>query len=77
MNCQCGFGIDEKIVFYLQFNFCPCPMLKEVKRLESYTWCQCTTGYSKKLFEAAINFSVDTVRPASSLTSLIVFDSID
>ena len=44
---------------YLQFNFCPCPMLEEVERLESYTWCQCTTGYSKKLFEAAFKCEVD------------------
>lgn len=44
---------------YLQFNFCPCPMLAEVERLESYTWCQCTTGYSKKLFETAFNCKVD------------------
>lgn len=91
MNCQCGYGIDEKIklvkelvkesssleelgnlkrakeagLFYkdnnlfLQFNFCPCPMLTEVEKLESYTWCQCTTGYSKKLFEAAFECEVD------------------
>ncbi|MFZ5942154.1 MAG: DUF6144 family protein, partial [Bacteroidota bacterium] len=31
---------------YLMFPFCPCPMLAEVERLESLTWCQCTTGYS-------------------------------
>ena len=44
---------------YLQFNFCPCPMLAEVEKLESYTWCLCTTGYSKKLFETAFDCEVD------------------
>lgn len=44
---------------YLQFPFCPCPMLEEVERLETDTWCQCTTGYSKVLFEKAFNCSVE------------------
>lgn len=91
MNCQCGYGMDEKLVLvkelksaaanieeftnqekakaaglfckdgelFLQFNFCPCPMLAEVERLESNTWCQCTTGYSKVLFEKAFACHVD------------------
>lgn len=44
---------------YLQFQFCPCPMLAEVDKLESSTWCQCTTGYSKVLFERAFACDVD------------------
>lgn len=44
---------------YLQFNFCPCPMLADVDRLDSDTWCQCTTGYSKVLFEKALQCKVD------------------
>ncbi len=91
MNCQCGYGMDEKLALlkelmkcsanleefagqekaktaglsyhdgkvYLQFPFCPCPMLAEVDRLETNTWCQCTTGYSKVLFEKAFGCEVD------------------
>lgn len=44
---------------YLQFPFCPCPMLANVDRLETNTWCQCTTGYSKVLFEKVFNCTVD------------------
>ena len=44
---------------FLQFNFCPCPMLAEVEKLESYTWCQCTAGYSKVLFEKAFACKAD------------------
>jgi len=44
---------------YLQFPFCPCPMLAKVERLESYAWCQCTTGYSKVLFEKLFGCEVD------------------
>ena len=90
MNCQCGYGMDEKLAFvkalvasssnleefanrdaakaaglsctngelYLQFPFCPCPMLVEVDKLDTYTWCQCTTGYSKVLFEQAFECEV-------------------
>jgi hypothetical protein len=44
---------------YLQFLFCPCPMLMKVHKLDSKTWCQCTTGYSKVLFEQAFQCKVD------------------
>ncbi|HEX2919655.1 MAG TPA: DUF6144 family protein, partial [Bacteroidales bacterium] len=44
---------------FLMFPFCPCPMLAEVEHLESKTWCQCTTGYSKVLFEKAFGCNVD------------------
>ncbi len=46
-------------ILYLQFYYCPCPMLAEVDRLETNTWCQCTTGYSKVLFEKAFCCEVD------------------
>ncbi|GAK58219.1 hypothetical protein U27_05192 [Candidatus Vecturithrix granuli] len=91
MNCQCGYGMDEKLELvktliasssnleefanqdkakaaglsyrngelYLQFPFCPCPMLADVEKLETNTWCQCTTGYSKVLFEKAFGCEVD------------------
>ncbi len=90
MNCQCGYGMDEKLELvkelmeasssleefarhdkakaaglsytngelYLQFPFCPCPMLADVEKLETNTWCQCTTGYSKVLFEKAFGCEV-------------------
>ena len=91
MNCQCGYGMDEKLALvkelmshstnieefagsekakaaglfckdgelFLQFNFCPCPMLAEVEKLETNTWCQCTTGYSKVLFKKAFFRNAD------------------
>jgi hypothetical protein len=91
MNCQCGYGMEEKLAMlkeligssssleefaghdkakaaglsfnngelYLQFPFCPCPMLAEVDKLETNTWCQCTTGYSKIIFEKAFGSTVD------------------
>jgi len=44
---------------YLQFPFCPCPMLSEVDKLDTLTWCHCTTGYSKVLFEKAFKCKVE------------------
>lgn len=44
---------------YLMFPFCPCPMLAEVDKLPTSTWCQCTTGYSKVLFEKAFGCEVE------------------
>lgn len=91
MNCQCGYGMDEKLTLvkelmsaaasieeltnsdkaraaglfckdgelFLQFSFCPCPMLAKVEKSETDTWCQCTAGYSKALFEQAFACNVD------------------
>ena len=44
---------------FLQFNVCPCPMLADVEKLEKNTWCLCTTGYSKVLFETAFSCKAD------------------
>ena len=49
----------EQGELYLKFLFCPCPMLGGVDRLPSKTWCQCTTGYSKVLFEQVFGCPVD------------------
>lgn len=46
-------------VLHLQFPFCPCPLLATVEALETDSWCQCTTGYSKVLFEKAFGCAVD------------------
>lgn len=91
MNCQCGYGMEEKLALvkelvaasssmeefgslekanaaglfstagelYLQFLFCPCPILAGVDKLDTYAWCQCTAGYSKVLFEKAFGCEVD------------------
>lgn len=48
----------EDGTLYLQFSYCPCPMLAGVERLETNSWCQCTTGYSKVLFEKAFGCEV-------------------
>ncbi|HKM34495.1 MAG TPA: DUF6144 family protein [Lachnospiraceae bacterium] len=49
----------ENNTLYLQFPFCPCPMMSEVDKLKSKTWCQCSVGYSKVLFEKVFNCIVD------------------
>jgi len=49
----------ENGVLFLQFAFCPCPMLATVDRLPSKTWCQCTVGYSKTLFERVFGCEVE------------------
>ena len=53
-------GLSYKATYlYLQFPFCPCPMLAEVDKLPGKTWCECTTGYSKVLFEKAFGCEVN------------------
>lgn len=44
---------------YTKFFECECPMLEAVGQLPTFTWCWCTAGYSKRLFEAVFGHPVD------------------
>ncbi|MDO9680584.1 MAG: DUF6144 family protein [Bacteroidales bacterium] len=55
---EAGISYKEGELF-LQFSYCPCPMLAQVEKLESNSWCQCTTGYSKVVFEKAFGCEID------------------
>lgn len=64
LNC---FWAEVALSLITRFAFIPsapgqqfylCPMLAEVDRLETSSWCQCTTGYSKVLFGKAFGCEV-------------------
>ncbi len=44
---------------YTKFFECECPMLEAVGTLPTFTWCWCTAGYGKRLFEAVFGHPVD------------------
>lgn len=44
---------------FTQMLTCECPMLEAAKVSESLTWCHCTAGYNKKLFEAVFETPVE------------------
>lgn len=44
---------------YTKFFECECPMLEAVGKLPTFTWCYCTAGYGKRLFEAVFGYPVD------------------
>ena len=44
---------------YTKFFECECPMLEAVGQLPTFTWCYCTAGYRKRLFEAVFDCPVD------------------
>lgn len=44
---------------YTKMFICECPMLEEAALSQSLTWCHCTAGYSKKLFELVFETPVD------------------
>lgn len=44
---------------YTKMFICECPMLEEASLSQSLTWCHCTAGYSKKLFELVFETPVD------------------
>lgn len=55
---EAGLSVRDGVL-HLQFPFCPCPMLEGVERLASKTWCQCTCGYSRDLFEHVLGCKVE------------------
>ena len=53
-----GWYIEGERLF-TQILTCECPMLEVAKVSESLTWCHCTAGYNKKLFEAVFETPVE------------------
>ncbi len=45
-----GWFIKDNQLYTKMFS-CECPMLEKAKNSNSLTWCHCTAGYNKKLFE--------------------------
>lgn len=44
---------------YTKYNHCSCKLLKDIELLPSKTWCYCTVGFNKALFEYVLNEEVD------------------
>ncbi len=44
---------------YTKMFTCECPMLEEAKISNSLTWCHCTAGYNKKLFETVFEVPIE------------------
>lgn len=45
---------------YTKFLWCECHMLRVIERLPSMTWCHCTEGYTKALFEHVLGCGVES-----------------
>lgn len=46
-------------VLFTRYYSCSCPMLESVDTLPTKTWCYCTIGFNKKIFEDVFNCEVD------------------
>lgn len=59
MNARSAGWYIEDGALYTKFFFCECPMLEGVEALPTKTWCYCTAGYSKALFEDIFGYAVE------------------
>lgn len=53
-----GWSLEGDTLFTI-FTYCGCPMLEKVKSFKTKTWCYCTLGYSKALFESIFGYEVN------------------
>lgn len=53
-----GWYIKDGCLF-TKYSSCPCPMLEGDDILPTKTWCYCTVGYNKKIFEYVFNCEVE------------------
>ena len=53
-----GWYIEDGYLFTKYFS-CPCPMLESVDVLPTKTWCYCTIGYNKQIFEYVFDCEVE------------------
>jgi predicted hydrocarbon binding protein len=57
-NQDAGWHIKNGHLFTKYFD-CSCPMLEEVDVLPAKTWCHCTAGFCKEIFDDVFGFEVD------------------
>lgn len=53
-----GWYIDDNILYTKMFN-CECPMLEAIDLLDHKSWCYCTAGYNKSLFDYVFDHPVN------------------
>ncbi len=53
-----GWYLEDGYLFTKYFS-CSCPMLEGIDHLETKTWCYCTAGYNKEIFENVFQCEVD------------------
>lgn len=53
-----GWYIKDDYLYTKMFS-CECPMLEKAKTDSSLTWCHCTAGYVKKLFDTVFDVSIE------------------
>jgi len=57
---DCGFTIEyEEDCLYLVYPQCYCSCVKRIDKPVSKTWCCCTLGYTKKMFENILDRAVE------------------
>lgn len=55
---KAGWYLQDGYLFTKYFS-CPCKMLDSIETLPTKTWCFCTVGYNKVIFEHVFNCEVD------------------
>lgn len=49
----------ENGVLHTKYTSCSCPMLEAVYIMDTKTWCYCTVGYNKAIFETVFGCDID------------------
>ncbi len=62
-----GWRLEDGAV-YTKYLWCECPMLGAVDSLPTATWCHCTEGYTKALFEHVLGCEVKSELPQTIKT---------
>lgn len=55
---KAGWFLQDGYLF-TKYPSCSCPMLDTIETLPTKTWCYCTVGYNKVIFEHVFNCEVD------------------
>ena len=53
-----GWYLENEILF-TRYTSCSCPMLEAVEIMDTKTWCYCTVGYNKAIFESVFGCDID------------------
>lgn len=59
VNEHAGGWYIQDGMLYTKYFHCGCPMVEGIDRLNTNTWCYCTVGFAKEIFDQVLGYEVE------------------
>lgn len=53
-----GWQLEDGML-YTKYFHCGCPMIEDIDNFDTNTWCNCTAGFAKEIFDHVLGYEVE------------------